>query len=64
MMRDEAVKEIKRMGSEHNIPLIFFEETAGMKELLDDMRLGANIRLGFKEAGRVLEDEFYKRLLM
>lgn len=63
MTRDEAIKEIKRLGDKYEIPCIFFAESASMKDLLDDMRLGSSIRRGFKDTGKVLGDEFYRQLM-
>ena len=58
MDREQAIKEIVRLADEHDVPVLIFPEKETMKQLMEDMRLGANVRAGMKQMNISLEKEF------
>ncbi len=56
--REKVIKEIERLCREQKIPYILFEDATSMNELLQDMRLGANIRSGLKKLNIPIGKEF------
>lgn len=51
MTKEEAVKEIMRIADEHGIYYLFFDKKRDMEEILEDMRLGAEVRKNLGMAG-------------
>lgn len=50
MDREEVILEIKRLAEENVIPILIFPNNIGeMKILLEDMKLGSEIRYGLKQ---------------
>ena len=58
-MRDRAqvIAEIQKLSREYKVPILIFENEACVKELLDDMRVGANIKAGLKRLNLPCEPE-------
>lgn len=59
MDREQAILEIKRLAEENVIPILIFPNNIGeMKILLEDMKLGSEIRYGLRQLNISLEKDW------